>query len=80
MNIPTLTSNVIKLLIFPLSLNFKFRNTFFQLLHFNVDDEIESTLRFNKQLHSHDTRSYNQMSILCLNNYAIHNIESFTKV
>ena len=35
-----------------------------QLLHFNIDEEIESSLLVNNQIHSHDTRSNNQMSIL----------------
>ena len=38
-------------------------NYIFQLLHSNIDEEIESSLLINNQIHSHNTRSNNQMSI-----------------
>ena len=42
-------------------------NYIFQLLHSNIDEEIESSLLINNQTHSHDTRANNQMSILRVN-------------
>ena len=45
-------------------------NYIFQLshsLHSNIDEEIESSLLINNQIHSHDTKTNNQMSILCMN-------------
>ena len=39
-------------------------NYIFQLLHSNIDEEIESSLLINNQIHSHNTRTNNQMSIL----------------
>ena len=39
----------------------------FQLLHSNIDEEIESRLFINNQIHSHNTRTNNQMSILRVN-------------
>ena len=62
MNIPTRTSIVIKSLNFLISINFKFRNYIFQLLHCNIDEERESSLLVNNQIHSHNTRSNNQLS------------------
>ena len=42
-------------------------NYIFQLLHSNIDEKIESSLLTNKQIHSHNTRTNNQMSILSKN-------------
>ena len=42
-------------------------NYVFQVLHSNIDDEIESSLLINNQIHSHNTRTNNQMSILRVN-------------
>ena len=42
-------------------------NYIFQLLNSNIDKEIESSLLINNQIHSHNTRSNNQMSILRVN-------------
>ena len=42
-------------------------NYIFQLLHSNIDEEIESSLLTNNQIHSHNTRTNNQMSILRVN-------------
>ena len=42
-------------------------NYIFQLLHSNIDEEIESSLLINNQIRSHNTRTNNQMSILCVN-------------
>ena len=42
-------------------------NYIFQLLHSNIDEEIESSLLINNQIHSHNTRTNNQMSILPVN-------------
>ena len=61
MNILTHTSNVTK------SLNLQALNNAFKLLHFNVGEEIESRLLVNNQIHGHNTRSNNQMSILRVN-------------
>ena len=69
LNIQTHTSNVIKSLnsYCLISIRVKFRTTFFQLLHSNIDEEIESSLLVNNQIHSHNTRINNQMSILRVN-------------
>ena len=67
MNIPTHTSNVTKYSNFLISISFKFRTIFFQLLHSNIDEEIESSLLINNQIDSHNTRPKNQMSILRVN-------------
>ena len=37
-------------------------NYIFQLLHSNIDEEIESSLLINNQIHSHNARTNNQMS------------------
>ena len=42
-------------------------NKNFQLLHSNINEEIESSLLINNQIHSHNTRTNNQMSILRVN-------------
>ena len=42
-------------------------NYIFQLLHSNIDEEIDWSLLFNNQIHSHNTRNNNQMSILRVN-------------
>ena len=42
-------------------------NYIFQLLHSNIDEEIESSLLISNQTHSHNTRTNNQMSILRVN-------------
>ena len=34
-------------------------NNIFQVLHSNIDEEIESSLLINNQIHSHNTRTYN---------------------
>ena len=39
----------------------------FQLLHSNIDEEIELSLLINNQIHSHNTRTNYQMSILRMN-------------
>ena len=39
----------------------------FQLLHCNIDEEIESSLLINNRIHSHNARTNNQMSILRVN-------------
>ena len=41
-------------------------NYIFQVLHSNIDEEIESSLLINNQIHSHNTRTNNQMSILSM--------------
>ena len=42
-------------------------NYIFQVLHSNIDEEIKSSLLINNQIHSHNTRTNNQMSILRVN-------------
>ena len=42
-------------------------NYVFQVLHSNIDEEIKSSLHINNQIHSHNTRTNNQMSILRVN-------------
>ena len=42
-------------------------NYVFQVLHSNIDEEIKSSLLINSQIHSHNTRTNNQMSILRVN-------------
>ena len=42
-------------------------NYIFQVLHSDIDEEIESSLLINNQIHSHNTRTNNQMSILRVN-------------
>ena len=42
-------------------------NYIFQVLHSNIDEEIESSLLIHNQIHSHNTRINNQMSILRVN-------------
>ena len=51
----------------------------FQLLHSNIDEEIELSLLINNQIHSQNTRTNNQMSILRLNR-SKRNIVYFTMV
>ena len=55
--------------ILKLSVQYKLQvsNYIFQLLHSNIDEEIESSLLINNQIHSHNTRTNNQMGILCMN-------------
>ena len=68
MNMPTNPSNVKKSSNFPISITFKFRTIYsFQLLHFNIDETIEPNLLVNTEIHSHDTRSNKQITILCVN-------------
>ena len=67
MNIPTHTSNVTRYSNFLISIMLQVSNYIFQVLHSNIDKEIESSLLFNNQIHSHNTRTSNQMSILLLN-------------
>ena len=67
MNIPMHTSNVTKYSNFLISISFKFRTIFLKWLHSNIDEEIESSLLTNNHVHSHNTRTNNQMSILRLN-------------
>ena len=47
--------------------NLQVSNYIFQSLHSNIDEEIESSLLVNNQIHSHNTRSNNRMSILRMN-------------
>ena len=54
-------------------------NYIFQVLHSNIEIEIESSLLINNQIHSHSTRTINQMSILRVNR-SKQNIVSFTMV
>ena len=42
-------------------------NYVFQVLHSNIDEEIKLSLLINNQIHSHNTRASNQMSILRVN-------------
>ena len=42
-------------------------NYIFQLLHSCIDEKIESSFHVNNQIHSHNTRSYNPISILHAN-------------
>ena len=42
-------------------------NYTFQVLHSNIDEEIGSSLLINKQIHSHNRRTNNQMSVLHVN-------------
>ena len=42
-------------------------NYVFQVLHSNIDEEIKSNLLINNQIHSHNTRTNNKMSILRVN-------------
>ena len=42
-------------------------NYVFQVLHSNIDEETKSSLLINYQIHSHNTRANNQMSILRVN-------------
>ena len=68
MNIPTHTSNVTKYLNFLISISFKFRTIFFNYyIHSNIDEAIESSLLINNQIHSHNIRTNNYMSILRVN-------------
>ena len=39
----------------------------FQLSHSNINEEIESSLLINNQIHNHNTNTNYQMSILCMN-------------
>ena len=66
MNIQTHTSNVTKYSNFLIS-KLQVSNYVFQVLHSNIDEEIKSSLLINNQIHSHNTRTNNQMSILRLN-------------
>ena len=66
MNIPTHTSNVIRSSNLLISTICKIRIDF-QLLYLCIDEEIESYLPINHQIHNHDTRSNNQMRILRVN-------------
>ena len=42
-------------------------NYVLKVLHSNIDEEIKLSLRNNNQIHSHNTRTNNQMSILRVN-------------
>ena len=65
MNIPTHTSNVTKYS--KLSDHSSSFELIFKLLHYNIDEEIESSLLIYNQINSHNTRTNNQMSILRVN-------------
>ena len=71
MDIPTDTSNhlnVTKYSNFLIGISqLQVSNYIFQLLHFNIDEEVESSLLIKNQIHSHNTRTNNQMSILSMN-------------
>ena len=68
MNIPTQTSNVTRYSNFLISqYKLQVSNYIFQVLHSNIDEEIKSSLLINNQIHSHNTRNNNQMSILSVN-------------
>ena len=41
-------------------------NSVFQVLHSNIDEELKSSLLVNNQIHSHNTKTNNHMSILRL--------------
>ena len=61
MNIPTYTSNVIKSLNFMISIILKFRTTFFQLFHFNIDEDKRVVFTFfNNEIHSSNTLTMQQ--------------------
>ena len=47
---------------FLMSISFKFRTTFFQLLHCNIDEEIESRLVVHNQIHSINKRANNHIA------------------
>ena len=44
-------------------------NYIFQLLHSNICEEIESSLLINNQIHTHNKRTKNHMSILSVNRF-----------
>ena len=68
MNIPTHTSNVTKYSNFLISRSFKFRTIFFKYYTpINIDEEMESSYLINNQIHSHNARTNNQVSILRVN-------------
>ena len=54
-------------------------NYIFQLLHSNINEEIESSLLINYQIYCYNTRTKNQMSILLVIDLK-QNIVSFTMV
>ena len=58
-----------KLQILKLSDQYKLQvsNYVLQVLHSNIDEEIKSSLLINNQIHSHNTRTNSQMSILRVN-------------
>ena len=45
----------------------KISNYIFQVLHSNIDEEMKSSLLINNQIHCHNTKTNNQMSIFCVN-------------
>ena len=63
------SNNVLSVEILKLSDQYKLQvsNYIFQLLYSNIDEEIESSLLINNQIHSHNTRTINHMSILRVN-------------
>ena len=73
MNIPTHTSNVTRYSNFLISVSFKFRIVFFK---YNTPI-LKLKQSINNQIHSHSTRTNNQMSILRVNR-SKQNIVSFT--
>ena len=53
-----------KILTFSDQYKLQVSNYIFQLLHSNIDKEMESSFLINNQIHSYSTRTNNQMSIL----------------
>ena len=66
MNVPKHTSNVTIYSNFQI-IKLQVSNYIFQVLNSNIDEEIESSLLINNQIHSHNTRTNNQVSILRVN-------------
>ena len=67
MKIPTHTSNVTKYSNFLISISYQVSNNILQVLHSNIDEEIMSSLLINNKIHSHNTKTNYQMSILRVN-------------
>ena len=67
MNIATHTSNVTKYSNFLISISLKLRTMFSKYYTQILIKKIKSSLRINNQIHSHNTSTNNQMSILRLN-------------
>ena len=66
MNIPMHTSNVTRYSNFPISMSFEFQTIFFKY-YTPILMKKQSSLLINNQIHSHNTRTNNQMSILYVN-------------